>query len=119
MPTLPVELYVVRFSRTRVVLLDAQSVQIVEELEDRFGQQIEEILNKVKESLSTPADGAPKTNGVNINGQVVPQLATTQITIEEQEQQWDEDADAIYDEEYFDDTGTGAGVEGDLEMDED
>lgn len=31
---------------------------------------------------------------------------------------WDEDADAVYDEEY-DDTGAGAGVEGDLEMDDD
>lgn len=68
----------------------------------------------MKESLSTPADATVTTNGVNINRQ-----PATQIEIEEPEQQWDEDADAIYDEEYFDDTGGGAGVEGDLEMDDD
>ena len=41
-----------------------------------------------------------------------------QLVVEEGEQ-WDEDADAIYDEEYFDDSGAGAGIEGELEMEED
>ena len=40
------------------------------------------------------------------------------LVVEEGEQ-WDEDADAIYDEEYFDDSGAGAGIEGELEMEED
>jgi len=43
---------------------------------------------------------------------------TTSIAVVEEEQ-WDEDADAIYDEEIYDDTGAGIGVEGDLEMDDD
>lgn len=39
----------------------------------------------------------------------------------QQNEEWDEDADAMYDEEdeEYDDTGAGAGVEGDLEMDDD
>ncbi|KAJ2919211.1 hypothetical protein MD484_g1272, partial [Candolleomyces efflorescens] len=32
---------------------------------------------------------------------------------------FEEDADAIYDEEMFDDTGEGMGVEGDLDVDDD
>lgn len=83
--------------------------QIVEELEDRLGQQIDQVLDIVKASFSNPAQRT------RINGQNLP---PAQVVIEEADQ-WDEDADAIYDEEYFDDTGAGAGVEGDLEMDED
>lgn len=41
------------------------------------------------------------------------------VMITENDDTWDEDADAVYDEELYDDTGAGAGVEGDLEMDED
>jgi len=89
-------------------------MQIVEELEDRFGEQIDEILDIVKGSLSEPPDPSTRTNGI----QNPPEIPPMQIVVEEGEQ-WDEDADAIYDDEYFDDTGAGTGVEGDLEMDED
>jgi hypothetical protein len=95
------------------------NIQIVEELEDRFGQQIEEILDNVKESLSSPIEGAARTDVVNINGQSGPRILLESPVVVIEAEQWDEDADAIYDEEYFDDNGVGAGVEGDLEMDED
>jgi len=99
-PTCPVELYV-----------------IVEELEDRFGQQIDEILDIVKGSLSEHADPSTRTKRIKINGESAPEIPPAQVVVEGD--QWDEDADAIYDEEFFDDTGAGEGIEGDLEMEED
>ena len=36
-----------------------------------------------------------------------------------EQDQWDFDADAPYEEDMYDDTGEGAGVEGDLDMEED
>lgn len=58
------------------------------------------------------------TNEVKPNGITVQPSTATSIAVVEEEQ-WDEDADAIYDEEIYDDTGAGIGVEGDLEMDDD
>jgi len=58
------------------------------------------------------------TNEAKPNGRTVQTSAETSIAVVDEEQ-WDEDADAIYDEEIFDDTGAGIGVEGDLEMDDD
>ncbi|KAF8877162.1 RNA polymerase Rpb4-domain-containing protein [Gymnopilus junonius] len=95
-PTLPVELYV-----------------IVEELEDRFGDKLEEILGHVQENLSAPQATASSTNRTHI--QVIE--STTEVVIGENSA-WDE-VDAVYDDEVFDDGGAGVGVEGDLEMDED
>jgi hypothetical protein len=92
-PALPVELYV-----------------IVEELEDRFGDQIDEILGHVQNSLAQS-----KSDG--INGAQSAQQGSGPITVEEDH--WDLDADAPYEEDMYDDTGEGAGVEGDLDMDED
>jgi hypothetical protein len=122
MPTLPVELYVVSvecryFANTSECPF--LNIQIVEELEDRFGQQIEEILDYIKESLSIPTEGTARTGVVKINGQSAPRILLESPVVVIEAEQWDEDADAIYDEEYFDDNGVGAGVEGDLEMDED
>ncbi|KJA24012.1 hypothetical protein HYPSUDRAFT_39128 [Hypholoma sublateritium FD-334 SS-4] len=95
-PTIPVELYV-----------------IVEELEDRFGDQLDDILENIRSSTTSARETA-QTNG--INGQVEHSADTVQVI---QDGQWDEDADAIYEEDIYDDTGAGNGVEGDLEMDED
>jgi len=58
------------------------------------------------------------TNEVKPNGITVQASTATSIAVVEEEQ-WDEDADAIYDEEIYDDTGAGIGVEGDLEMNDD
>ncbi|KAF9483405.1 hypothetical protein BDN70DRAFT_873917 [Pholiota conissans] len=99
-PTLPVELYV-----------------IVEELEERFGDRIDEILEHVQASLTSGPKESTLTNG--INGQTSYTAVTEASVVVQEDDTWDEDADAIYDEEIFDDTGAGNGVEGDLEMDED
>jgi len=91
-PTLPVELYV-----------------IVEELEDRFGDQIDEILGLVQQSLTQS-----KPNGIS---GALSQQGLGSIIVEEDH--WDLDADAPYEEDMYDDTGEGAGVEGELDMEED
>ncbi|KAF8817052.1 hypothetical protein BYT27DRAFT_7204849 [Phlegmacium glaucopus] len=97
-PTLPVELYV-----------------IVEELEDRFGDRIDEILGHVQGSLTQPnLDTAIKSNGINGALSAVQQSSTFV-----EDDQWDLDADAPYEEDVYDDTGEGTGVEGDLDMEED
>ncbi|CAA7261533.1 unnamed protein product [Cyclocybe aegerita] len=104
-PTTPVELYV-----------------IVEELEDRLGDKLDEIVGYVDASLTASASASNvKTNvlGPTQSGADVMTVESTGAILVEENSHWDEDADAIYDEEYFDDTGGGAGVEGDLEMEED
>ncbi|KDR82563.1 hypothetical protein GALMADRAFT_151648 [Galerina marginata CBS 339.88] len=99
-PKLPVELYV-----------------IIEELEDRIGNQLDEILGHVESSMSASASKLAAGGSNSINGHR--DDASNGVVVIEGNQQWDEDADAMYDEEVFDDVGAGMGVEGDLEMDED
>ncbi|KAI0326232.1 hypothetical protein GY45DRAFT_1339600 [Cubamyces sp. BRFM 1775] len=101
-PTEPVELYV-----------------IVEELEDRFGDQMEDILAAVKTSLSEPHS---TINGTSEGGNAAQALQAESTVYTEYEEeytqdaeQWDYDANEVV----FDDTGEGAGVEGDLDMDDD
>ncbi|KAJ3518182.1 hypothetical protein NLJ89_g12 [Agrocybe chaxingu] len=93
-PTTPVELYV-----------------IVEELEDRLGDKLDEIVRYVDVSLiaSTSASNL-KTNGLRPtqSGPGAMAVDPTGAILIEENSHWDEDADAIYDEEYFDDTGGGS-----------
>jgi len=99
-PTLPVELYV-----------------IVEELEDRFGDNIDAILDDVRGSIApTKADGTVANGSNSVNG--VNGVNDAGAGVIGEAEQWDEDADADYDEDVFDDTGAGDGIEGDLEMDD-
>jgi hypothetical protein len=80
---------------------------------------MDEILTHVRSSLKSPA---PATN-------VVPNANATDAAIVYVEEQWDTyvdvdadgdvDADTVANEIVFDDTGEGAGVEGDLDMDDD
>jgi len=103
-PTEPVELYV-----------------IIEELEDRLGDRMDDILTVVRASLNeapapdvipVPSDSEPD----NLAG------AQQQLFLEE-EQSWDDhdNVEQVFDpnEALFDDTGEGAGVEGDLDMEDD
>ena len=46
-------------------------------------------------------------------------LSEQQGSLIVEQEQWDFDADAPYEEDMYDDTGEGAGVEGDLDMEED
>ena len=88
--------------------------QIVEELEDRFGgDRIDEILGHVKESLMQPHSDTVDSHGIN------GALSVQQSSLIVEQDHWDLDADAPYEEDMYDDTGEGAGVEGDLDMEED
>ncbi|RPD56088.1 hypothetical protein L226DRAFT_509895 [Lentinus tigrinus ALCF2SS1-7] len=100
-PTEPVELYV-----------------IVEELEDRFGDKMDDILSTVKASLREPA---PAVNGTT-NGEEHQQAMLVEHVVYSEYQEhyqdtnhWDYDATEVV----FDDTGEGAGIEGDLDVEED
>ncbi|TEB39978.1 hypothetical protein FA13DRAFT_43680 [Coprinellus micaceus] len=96
-PTTPVELYV-----------------IVEELEDRLGDRMDELTERIQEIQGAPAP-VPQVNGIE------------EPKAEEGVTSWSnpaaegfgEDEDAAYDEEMFDDAGEGAGVEGDLDVEDD
>ncbi|KAI0823992.1 HRDC-like protein [Trametes gibbosa] len=100
-PTEPVELYV-----------------IVEELEDRYGDKMEDILNTVKSFVSGSAPDANEIAG----GDGLTQSTQVQTTYTEYTEEYAQDADHWhYDasDVVFDDTGEGAGVEGDLDVDVD
>ncbi|KAF8627462.1 hypothetical protein AX17_006275 [Amanita inopinata Kibby_2008] len=102
-PTLPVELYV-----------------IVEELEDRIGDKMEEIISVVQSSLN-PSNISNISEGLNgrlaQHGQVSGEVAYQQQN--DWDALYDDDVGAIRDEAEFDDMGEGAGTQGDLEMEED
>ncbi|KAI8986128.1 HRDC-like protein [Trametes punicea] len=101
-PTEPVELYV-----------------IVEELEDRFGDKMEDILNTVKSSLSEPP---PNVNGTSEGHKAEEPMQVESTTYTDYAEDYtQEDAQWAYDvnEVVFDDTGEGAGIEGDLDVEED
>lgn len=91
-PVEPVELYV-----------------IVEELEDRFGEQIDDILSTVRDSLSEPAQViADRENRLQ-------QAFYPAEDLNYAEERWEHDTNDVV----FDDTGEGAGIEGDLDLEED
>jgi len=90
--------------------------QIVEELEDRFGEdRIDEILERVQESLTQSHSDTINSHG--INGALSESVQQGSLIVEQDH--WDLDADAPYEEDMYDDTGEGAGVEGDLDMEDD
>ncbi|KIL67759.1 hypothetical protein M378DRAFT_196791 [Amanita muscaria Koide BX008] len=100
-PTLPVELYV-----------------IMEELEDRIGDKMDEVLTLVQSSLNTPV--ATAANGqVESHEPAVHQQIIAEPIDDENDWTTFDDIDAIGEEEQYDDTGEGTGIEGDLEMNED
>ncbi|KAK0233755.1 RNA polymerase Rpb4-domain-containing protein [Armillaria fumosa] len=95
-PTLPVELYV-----------------IVEELEDRLGESMEEILANVQSSISPTANTTTEMN--SYPSTVHEELGPAN---EEDTSFWDAEGD-VDTEIQFDDRGEGVGVEGDLDVDDD
>ncbi|KAJ3481710.1 hypothetical protein NLI96_g7479 [Meripilus lineatus] len=95
-PTEPVELYV-----------------IVEELEDRLGTRMDDILSTVRSSLNEPSTQplVQEPQAVGVEEDIVPE---PEFDTEDAEG-WEYDANEVL----FDDTGEGAGVEGDLDVDDD
>ncbi|KAL4064285.1 RNA polymerase Rpb4-domain-containing protein [Scleroderma yunnanense] len=91
-PTEPVELYVV-----------------VEELEDRLGDRMEEVLSVVSKSLhGTTSTAEPSYENVS-------QSVTLQAEVYQEEERWEHDTG----DDVYDDFGEGMGVEGDLDMEDD
>jgi hypothetical protein len=78
----------------------------VEELEDRLAERMEEVVSHVQASLVLDETGMT----------TVPAL--TMRPTAGQSGDWG-DEDLVYPEDDFDDKGEGAGVEGDLDMDDD
>jgi len=103
-PTEPVELYV-----------------IVEELEDRLGDRMDDILTVVRASLNEAP--APDVIPVPSDSELDNPAGVQQKLFLEEEQSWDDhdNVEQVFDsnEVLFDDTGEGAGVEGDLDMEDD
>ena len=85
----------------------------MEELEDRLGDRMDELTERIQEIQGAPAP-VPQVNGIE------------EPKVEEGVTSWTnpategfgEDEDAVYDEEMFEDAGEGAGVEGDLDVEE-
>ncbi|KAG1737920.1 HRDC-like protein [Suillus occidentalis] len=97
-PTEPVELYV-----------------IVEEVEDRLGSRMDDLLAVVSKSLHESAPERPtETMDVPERKQAHGEVAV-EVYEETEQETWEYDANAME----FDDMGEGAGVEGDLDVDDD
>ncbi|KAJ7800385.1 RNA polymerase Rpb4-domain-containing protein [Mycena olivaceomarginata] len=79
---------------------------IVEELEDRLAERMGEVISHVQESLVVDPALAPISHATAV-----------QNKISDEGEQWGIDEEYV--EEVYDDQGEGAGVEGDLDMDDD
>ncbi|KAG5652889.1 hypothetical protein H0H81_003252 [Sphagnurus paluster] len=94
-PTTPVELYV-----------------IVEELEDRLGERMEEILTHVQKGLASapPRASSPQTSSVTQPSDETSGIGSLV---------YPDDQEVYHEEIVFDDVGEGVGIEGDLDMEDD
>ena len=81
----------------------------MEELEDRLGDRMDDILSSVKSSLTT----AITVNGAH-SQQIMGSISNDPLSYTKVEEEA-----YVQEEIVFDDTGEGAGVEGDLDMDDD
>ena len=104
-------MWCVCFPRVRVPDIASRYIkQIVEELEDRLGDRIDDVLEVVRSSLTEPVPAAPPVDLTNdpsapAGDDPHPDDAT-----------WE---DYHANDVVFDDTGEGAGIEGDLDVEED
>lgn len=112
-PITAVELYVVCHSFSPLSLISYYSPhQIVEELEDRLGDSLDSILSRVKSSLSMTISTQSTVNGMSRKDK-------EPLFLEDTTGGWDDiDADAIIDDLEFVDQGEGAGIEGDLDVED-
>ncbi|KAG1885223.1 hypothetical protein F4604DRAFT_1878604 [Suillus subluteus] len=97
-PAEPVELYV-----------------IVEELEDRLGDRMNDLLVAVSKSLHESAPGHPNATMAVPEDKGTLGEDAVEVYEEAEQETWEFDANAME----FDDMGEGAGVEGDLDVDDD
>ena len=125
-PVEPVELYVVRATPPLSTPPSSLSPfvpipQIVEELEDRLGNCMEEVLGVVRASLTAPPPSTSLTAGVEAE---LALAAQPPLEIVEETPVDDMDLDAPLwehdpNEGEYVDGGEGVGIEGDLDVDDD
>lgn len=87
----------------------------MEELEDRLGEKMEQVLSVVSTSLHATAGAGSVGNVASYESAAPRSVAQPQVEIYEEDGQWEYDAAA----DMYDDFGEGVGVEGDLDMDDD
>ncbi|TFY73646.1 hypothetical protein EWM64_g10366 [Hericium alpestre] len=110
--TKPEKLQIVNLAPTEAVELYV----IVEELEDRLGETMQEVLDAVQASLTQPVSAsAPQDAGGAPGAEVVIRREEMEVEVYEEDAQWDHAANDVE----FVDAGEGAGVEGDLDLDDD
>lgn len=86
-------------------------LQIVEEMEDRLGDSgMNNILELVKASLGEAGDTSAEARQVLLDSSGEPKADGAE---------WTADYTMNVDDNEFDDTGEGAGIEGDLDVDDD
>lgn len=84
----------------------------MEELEDRLGDSLDSILSRVKSSLSMTISTQSTVNGMSRKDK-------EPLFLQDTTGGWDDiDADAIIDDLEFMDQGEGAGIEGDLDVED-
>lgn len=119
-PTKAVELYVVclRLRSHLHKVLNLSFSQIVEELEDRLGDSMDDLLTCVDSSLGAPA--APPTTGAEMFSLVEHSDESSYLHSSLLDDTYYPDANDVYQEEIvFDDVGEGVGIEGDLDVEDD
>lgn len=82
--------------------------QIVEELEDRLAERMEEVISHVQESLVLDPALIPAPREMD---------ASKNTNAVDEGENWEVDEEYVIEE--FDDKGEGVGVEGDLDMNDD
>ncbi|KAI6132488.1 RNA polymerase Rpb4-domain-containing protein [Pisolithus croceorrhizus] len=85
---------------------------IVEELEDRLGDQMDQVLSVVSRSLQS--NQGHSMNCPPSTYDTVPEPTAAYAEVYEEEERWEHDANDLD----FDDFGEGVGVEGDLDMED-
>jgi hypothetical protein len=124
-PVEPVELYVVRPSSPSLLRsFILFTPQIVEELEDRLGNRMEEVLGIVRSSLTAPPPSSSPTAATGAD-LALPAPAPLEIVDETPTRAhddmtldgplWESDTNEV---EYMD-AGEGVGIEGDLDLEDD
>lgn len=132
-PVEPVELYVVRPSGSSPQLARSFffSEQIVEELEDRLGNSMEEVLSVVRSSLTAPpplsaAAATASTTGAELAPSAQPRAleivdetpaSAIHDDLDLDAPLWEHDPNEV--EMHYMDGGEGVGIEGDLDVDDD
>jgi hypothetical protein len=96
-----------------------ETIQIVEELEDRLGDKMQDLLDDVGRSLSQPPPSRQDVAMDDANANYSEYSAFQQQNVNQHTGLWESEyVEQSYNELIFDDHGEGAGIEGDLDVEE-